>query len=228
MIEKKRTFYLGLGLLFGFVAVLVSFFSPIWDGKDGLEYLDNLYNSISKGSAYYIPKIREEAESLKGKRVELTLDMADERHAEQAALLLEAGEAQVASAGARLNVEGDLGHILANCLSDADAMYHNEGRQISAKYHCDERLAMYNWWLALKGAEKDLKKQNKFKEAKVVDLIVKKAIETSYNYYQIDPQKITDRLGIVIFSLVFYVIYTVWYGFAIMFLFEGWGLRLAH
>ena len=228
MIEKKRTFYLGLGLLFGFVVVLVSFFSPIWDGKDGLEYLDNLYNSISKGSAYYIPKIREEAESLKGKRVELTLDMADERHAEQAALLLEAGEAQVASAGARLNVEGDLGHILANCLSDADAMYHNEGRQISAKYHCDERLAMYNWWLALKGAEKDLKKQNKFKEAKVVDLIVKKAIETSYNYYQIDPQKITDRLGIVIFSLVFYVIYTVWYGFAIMFLFEGWGLRLAH
>jgi hypothetical protein len=228
MIEKKRTFYAGLGLLIGFMVVLVSFFSPIWDGKDGLEYLDNLYNSISKGSAYYIPKIREEAESLKGKRVELTLDMADERHAEQASLLLEAGEAVVVLAGARLNVEGDLGHILANCLSDADAMYHNEGPQISAKYHCDERLAMYNWWLALKGAEKDLKKQNKFKEAKVVDLIVKKAVETSYNYYQIDPQKITDRLGIVIFSLVFYVIYTVWYGFAIMFLFEGWGLRLAH
>jgi hypothetical protein len=89
-------------------------------------------------------------------------------------------------------------------------------------------LALYNWWQVLKGTEKNLKKQNRFKEAGVVDLIVKKAIETSYNYYQIEPQKITDRLGIVILSLVFYVVYTVWYGFAIMFLFEGWGLRLEH
>ena len=89
-------------------------------------------------------------------------------------------------------------------------------------------MALYNWWQVLKGAEKNLKKQNRFKEARVVDLIVKKAIETSYNYYQIEPQKISDRLGIVILSLLFYVVYTVWYGFAIMFLFEGWGLRLEH
>jgi hypothetical protein len=31
---------------------------------------------------------------------------------------------------------------------------------------------------------------------------------------------------VVIFSLIFYVVYTLWYGFAIMFLFEGWGLQL--
>ncbi len=35
-------------------------------------------------------------------------------------------------------------------------------------------------------------------------------------------------LGIVIFSLIFYVVYTLWYGFAIMFMFEGWGMRLEH
>jgi len=32
----------------------------------------------------------------------------------------------------------------------------------------------------------------------------------------------------VIFSLVFYVVYTLWYGFGIMYMFEGWGLRLEH
>jgi hypothetical protein len=37
-----------------------------------------------------------------------------------------------------------------------------------------------------------------------------------------------DRLGVVVFSLVFYVIYTLWYGFAIMFIFEGWGMQLEH
>ena len=29
-------------------------------------------------------------------------------------------------------------------------------------------------------------------------------------------------------TLVFYVVYTVWYGFAIIFMFEGWGLKLSH
>ena len=76
--------------------------------------------------------------------------------------------------------------------------------------------------------DKVLKKQKQFQEAKTVDLVVKKAVETSYNYYQVEPQKISDRAFIVFFSLVFYVIYTLWYGFAVMFLFEGWGLKLEH
>jgi hypothetical protein len=73
-----------------------------------------------------------------------------------------------------------------------------------------------------------LKKQKKFEAATVVGLIQKKAVETAYNYYGIEPQKITDRFGIVSFSLIFYVVYTLWYGFAIMYMFEGWGLRLEH
>ena len=35
-----------------------------------------------------------------------------------------------------------------------------------------------------------------------------------------------SRIGIVIASLVFYVVYTVWYGFALMYLVEGLGLRI--
>ena len=62
----------------------------------------------------------------------------------------------------------------------------------------------------------------------MVALVVKKAVELGYNYYKVEPQKIGNKIGIVIFSLVFYVIYTLWYGFAIMFMFEGWGMRLEH
>ena len=80
----------------------------------------------------------------------------------------------------------------------------------------------------MKEMDKELKDQKKFKEAKVVSLVKKKAVESSYNYYKIEPQKISDRWGIVIISLLFYVIYTLWYGFAIMFMFEGWGMRLEH
>ena len=76
--------------------------------------------------------------------------------------------------------------------------------------------------------DKGLKKQKKFKEAKAVALVVKKAVEPSYNYYRIEPQRISDRWGVVLFALIFYVLYTLWYGFAIMFMFEGWGMALEH
>jgi hypothetical protein len=107
-------------------------------------------------------------------------------------------------------------------------MYHNLGEKVSGKYGYDERQVLFNWWKACNEMDKDLKRQKKFKEAKAVGLVVKKGVESSYNYYKIEPQKIGDRLGLVIFSLLFYVAYTLWYGFAIMFMFEGWGMKLGH
>jgi hypothetical protein len=53
-------------------------------------------------------------------------------------------------------------------------------------------------------------------------------VETSYNYYTIVPEKMTSKLGVVILSLIFYVVYTIWYGFGFMYMFEGWGMRLGH
>ncbi|MBW2609889.1 MAG: hypothetical protein JRC68_06060 [Deltaproteobacteria bacterium] len=226
MIAKKKQFFGGLGLLIGFIIVLVVIFSPVFGGKNVLGALDALYNSISKGSAYYIEKVKTETDTFNGNSVNVTLKMGNEKHAGQTALLFKEGGAITSVSGPKLKIEGDLGKILANCLADAESMYHNDGDEVSGKYGYNERQALYNWWNALKEMDKALKNQKKFKEAKVVSLAMQKAVETSYNYYKIEPQKISDRLGVVIFSLLFYVVYTLWYGFAIMYLFEGWGLRL--
>jgi hypothetical protein len=129
---------------------------------------------------------------------------------------------------ATLKASGDLGKILEGVLADADAMYKNDGKAVADKYGIGERQALFTWWQAFKAIEKDLNNQKKFKEAKAVANIGKKGIEASYNFYRVQPQSIMDRLGVVIFSLVFYVIYTLWYGFGIMFLFEGWGMQLEH
>ena len=228
MIANKKEFFGGSLMLLAFIAVLIIIFSPVFKGQNGLEYLDALYNSISKGSAYYIPKVKEEAGKFAGKSIAVTLSMADEKQAEQTALLFKKGGASTTVTGASLQITGDSGKILENALTDADNMYNNDGKEVSLKYGYNERQVLFNWWKAFKEMDKGLKKQNKFKEAKVVALVVKKAIEPSYNYYRIEPQKISDRFGIVIFSLIFYVVYTLWYGFAIMYMFEGWGLRLEH
>jgi len=228
MIAKKGEFYSGAGMMGVFVVVLVVIFMPIFNGHNGLNYLDALYNSISKGSAYYIPAMQEEAQPFAGTSVKVDLVMADETQARQSSLLFQKGGALVNVNGPNLAVDGDLGKILAVCLSDADLMYHNNGSDVAAKYGYGERQVLHNWWAANNAMENDLKRQKQFKAAKMVATVNKKAVETAYNYYQIEPQKISERYGIVTFSLIFYVAYTLWYGFAIMFLFEGWGLRLEH
>lgn len=228
MIYNKKEFTGGVIMMAVFIVVLIIFFSPVFEGKNGLDYLDNLYNSISKGSAYYIDKCRVKTEPMAGNTISVALKMDNAQQAEQTAKLFNEAGAMVNVTDTQLKVNGDLGQILTATLTDSDAMYHNQGDTLSGKYGYDAQQALYNWHKALTQTEKDLNKQEKFKEGKVVATVVKQAVETAYNYYGIQPQNIGDKVGIVIFSLIFYVIYTLWYGFAIMYMFEGWGLAISH
>jgi len=228
MISDKKKFSIGAGLLLSFFIVFAVIFSPVFEGKNGLEFLDDLYNSISKGSAYYISDLKDDSAKQNGKTVILNLALKDADEANQVSLLFHSSGATVNISGSELKVSGDLGKILENCLDDADQMYSNQGEKLSGKYGYDEKRVLYNWWTAAKLMDKDLKNQKLFKEAEIVTTVKNKAVETAYNYYKIEPQKISDRLGIVIFSLIFYVFYTLWYGFAIMYMFDGWGLKLEH
>ena len=224
----------GLILMVAFVVVFILIFLPLY-GKDqhnndqnGLNYLDNLYNTISKGSAYYIPKVQKDAEQYLGNQVELGLALKDAKQAELAVKLFSASGAQAQAEGDKVKVSGGLGKIFQNVLADSDAMYHNQGEKLSQKYGADERLVLYTWHQVLTAMGKDLDRQKKFAESKMGDTIKTRAVECAYNYYGIEPQNIGDKWGIVLFSLVFYVVYTLWYGFGIMHLFEGIGLKLEH
>jgi hypothetical protein len=230
MIAHKKEFGIGLGMMVVFVGVLILIFLPLYSGQNGLNYLDSLYNSISKGSAYYIPAVKQEVEAYSGTQVTVRLVTADETQAKQTALLFDKVGRDIRTVvnNTELTITGDLGKILASALADTDLMYHNDGEKIRSIYNTDERRVLYNWYTALKEMDRDLKEQKKFKEAKIVSLVIQKAVECSYNYYTIEPKKITDALGVVIFSLIFYVVYTLWYGFAVLFMFEGWGMKLEH
>lgn len=229
MIANKKKFSVGLGMMAAFIVVLIFIFMPIFGGQNALDTLDQLYNSISKGSAYKnVKELKESIDGFDGNKIDVTLTMHSEEEARQTSLLFQKAAAKVNISGSTLKVSGDLGKILTNCLEDADLMYANNGQKVSAKYGYNEKQALYNWSVAVKEMDKDLKKQKRFKEAKIVTTSNKKAIEMAYNYYKIEPRQIGDRYGVVIFSLIFYVVYTLWYGFAIMYMFEGWGMQLEH
>ena len=228
MIADKRRFFLGFGLIIGFIILIIVIFLPVFNGGNCLEYMDSLYNSISKGSANYIPELKEKSGAFQGERIDVTLRMNSESRAQQAAGLLEVSGAMVKITGREVSVDGGLGRIFEVCLSDSELMYNNKGQDVSAKYDLEGRHVLYTWYMVFKALDKALSDQGRFKEADMVKLVSEKAVECAYNYYNIEPMHISDSMGIVIFSLLFYVIYTVWYGFSFMYMFEGLGLKLEH
>jgi hypothetical protein len=142
--------------------------------------------------------------------------------------LLASAGASVALDGGKLNVSGDFGRMLEAVLADADLMFKNEGAVVAAKYGFDERRVLYDWHQALSTMTKDLNRQGKFKEGKMLREVQTKAIEPAYNYYGIQAVPMTSMIWIAMAALIGYVVYTIWYGYAILFLFEGWGIRLKH
>lgn len=228
MIADKKEFGFGLMLFIGFWLVFAIAMSPVISGRNVLDYMDNLYNSISKTSAYYIPAVQEQAEAFRGRQVAINVKTDSAMQAARTSRLFEAGRADVKVEGQDVRVEGDLGLMLDNILNDADLMFANNGEAIAGKYGYEGRVALYDWWHAIKSAEKDLNKQKLFKEAKIIHTAQTRAVEPAYNYYGIKAEHINAKLITVIISLVGYVVYTLWYGFSILFMFEGWGLKLEH
>lgn len=228
MIANKKEFGGGLLLMGGFWVVFAIILSPVFGGQNLLNYMDGLYNSISKKSAYYIPDMMSKAESMKGSMVAVVIRPDDSAATTRIAALLAATGATVQESDGALQVSGDLGAIIGAILIDADAMFANNGEALSAKYGADARQVMFDWWNVMKSMEKSFTKQEKFKESKMLYQARTKTVEPAYNYFGIEAQSIKDKLGVVVVSLVGYVIYTMWFGFAILFMFEGWGLKLEH
>ena len=227
MIADKIKFFTGLGMLLIFTIVLAIIFSPVFDGKNGLKYLDELYNSISKDSAYYIPDVQEDSEEFVGSNVAVTIKMSTAEQAEQTALLYRESGADVTVTDTNLDINGDLGRIIQTSLNDANVMFYNDGAAIREKYGYDERQVLYNWWQSSKKIQDDFEDEKMFDEADFLTRVNERAIEPAYNYYGIEAEDVGERAGVLAFSLIFYVVYTLLYGYALMYILEGWGLKIS-
>jgi len=222
----KKELVIGIVLTVSFFGVLGLMFSPIWSGKTFVEYADDLFCSISKGSVYFIPEVGKEIEQVKGYKLVATIKVPDSDTAKKMALLYKNAEVETKIVGNEMTINGDLYKILKCALIDADALYKNRNEMIQNKYGYSGREILYYWWYSLKQIEKIFKNEGRFREAIIIEDVITKAIEPAYNYYGIKEENIRDVLGIVAGLLLFYVIYTVWWGFAIYYLFEGFGLKV--
>ncbi len=223
LIQDKKHFIIGFIMLVVFVIILIIMSTPVFNGKNAFQAADNFFNSIAKGSSYKIPQLEKQAYGFKGTAVDWTMDRESIFLPELTKKLLVTAGAQVSLDKDNFHVKGDLGKLTAAALKDAEIMYFNREKDITIKYGSSGKKVLFAWWKVLKQAKQILKRQKKVKEASFVDDVVKKGIEVGYNFYGITPKKASKKAGTLVFLLVFYVFYTIWWGFSIFFLFEGFG-----
>jgi hypothetical protein len=225
-IRNKRAFYKAMFLVSTFVIVLIIMFLPLFDGKNALKAADRLFNSISKGSTDFISDLTAKNKAFKGTALDVTLNFENQGMTDNAAKLLTASGANTVKQDAKLVVKGDLGSVLAAAISDSQAMFNNEDESLRKKYDLSGKEALFIWWNVLKQIDKDLTKQKKFKQAKFVADVVKKGVEVGYNFFNIPGEAARTKAGALGFAMIFYVIYTLWWGMGILFIFESLGFRL--
>ena len=81
-------------------------------------------------------------------------------------------------------------------------------------------------WHVLTPSIKELQKKGMIAEAKVLDQVIRRALEPGHNFFGVEPVNVKDHVLLLACMLIFYIIYTLWYGFSIFELFEGIGLAM--
>ncbi|MBQ7738737.1 MAG: hypothetical protein IJT59_03680 [Desulfovibrionaceae bacterium] len=233
IIREKRPFFRGSLMLISFFVLLFIIFMPIFPdengkGLTGLQYSDNVFNQLSKGSSYFIPAVIKRLDEVDKSNVSVTVTLKKAEFAQLAAeILRKSGATEASSENAQVRFSGNLKTILLSAAQDGDALYHNNGKAVSDKYDGQEPLKVATaWWYTLSPTLKELQKQHLIREAEIVDQVIRRAVEPGNNFYSIKPIKVSDNILLLFSLLAFYLIYTLWYGFSIFELFEGVGLAM--
>lgn len=232
LIRSPKNFRRGLVMIVAFVILFVFLLFPVLhdemgNPQTGLQFADGVFNELAKGSSDFIPQVRELVKSVDGKSVEVSVLLKKPDLMQPAIAVLTKAGATAREEGGRLVFSGDLGTILANATDMSEKLYHNDGAAVSAMYDGMHHLeASRAWWYALSPAVKALQRQDLIAEAKVVDQVIRRAIEPGNNFYSLPAAKVSDHVLLLVIMLSFYILYTLWYGFSIFEFFEGFGLAM--
>jgi len=224
---KSMKLAIGIILLAVFAVILLLIFMPIFGGgQNGLAFSDKFFNSLSKGSSNNIASMRKLAQTIVGTPFSAEIKMTDPAQAKETETLYSQAGAQAELAGPNLKISGDLGKVLLQAVDDADVLFNEQGGKLEAQYHYDPKKVLKNWWYSFNRLAAAMTKQKNFSLAKAIAEVQARALEPGYNFAGIAPYKVSDKAVLLGVMLVFYVFYTLFYGFGIYQLFAGLGLHM--
>ncbi len=222
--NKKKSLYGLFGLLVFFM-VLSFWFFPIIGHKTGLERADHLFNQLAKNSADFIPLVSKRVEKFRGVTIDLSIHPrwpgADQAVAK---IMMVNGMSAGLLGDGRVRIKGDLACLCIAASTDADLLFKGKEEILQNKYGLSGKEVIHYWWMAFDDLIRRYIQLNRTAEADLAKFMTNRVLEPSYNFAGIESKNISENVGIVAFLLMFYIFYTVWYGFSIMYLFEGFGI----
>ncbi len=224
LVVNKKEFTLGAVLAVTFFVLLFIMHTTTVisiKGKSLVNYTDEMFVSVSKGSVYFIPDLVKIGDKYVGKPLDVKINGS-----EKSAMIFEKTNAKIELKNGELKIKGDLGEILKNVLKDADAVFKGEDKRLYDRYGYAGREVIHQWWLSLREIEGVYKKAKKFDEIKSLKTVRIKALEPAFNFCGVEAASASQHALGISAVIVFYVIYTVWWGYAIYFLSEGVGLLM--
>jgi hypothetical protein len=226
LIVDKKVFLIGTAMTLAFLITLFLMFSPIFGGLNAFESSDRLFNSIAKGSSNYYEDLRKESQGHRGSTFAVHIKLKDEDAALKAGALFSKAGVKSEVRGIQIEAAGDLGQLAQAILDDSEAPFHNQGTEIATKYGYPEKEVLFVWWSALKEIQKALEAKGSFEAAAFIHDLTMRGVEVAYNFYGIDAKNASTNAGILTLALVFYILYTLWWGYAILHLFNGFGMEM--
>jgi hypothetical protein len=225
-VRNKRKFWIGLSGLILFSVILGLWLRPWGTHRSGLEWADHLFNRLAKNSTYFIPGAVELARKFEGTSVDFGVHSrwpgTDERMAQ---VIRANGFSAVLLGDGRVRIEGDLGRLGHAAAADAELLFKGYDRDLQAKYGVNGKEAVYYWWTAFDGLTRRFIQENRSSEADFARWITGRVLEPAYNFAGIEPGSFGENVWAVIFFLGSYLVYTLLYGFSILYLFEGLGIE---
>lgn len=219
----------GAAMLISFGLLIFVMTLPIFRDEQGqpiysLHYSDMIFNELSKGSSWFIPEVRARIAALGKREISLKIPLSNAAERELAARLLTTAGADAQVNGA-VAFHGNLAAILHSATEDAEHLYNNDGAAVSARYGGAAPLQVASaWWHLLNAAMRQMQKAGDLACARAIAAVLDKAIEPGNNFYGMKAVKVADNFMPICGLLAFYVIYAVWYGFALYYIFQGLGL----
>jgi len=222
IVVRKTKFTVGVILTVTFFIILFVIHSGTMfdlNGKSLVDYTDGMFVSVSKGSVYFIPEMIKKSNEYVGRTIDIKI-----KGDEKTAILFEKANAKIELENMELKINGDLGEIQKSAVQDADLLFKGEDKRLQDKYGFAGKEVIKRWWTSLKAMEAAFRKAKKFEEMELVSKVRIKALEPAFNYYGVEAASAGDYAFGITSIVVCYVLYTVWWGFAIYFLCEGVGL----
>jgi hypothetical protein len=231
LIHEKKPFIRGSLMILSFLVVFFFILTPIFHDEEGrpltgLQFADNVFNELSKGSSNFIPAVRGQLKSLEGKTVDVTVKLKKPEQAELACKIISMAGLEATNDNGKLTFKGDISRLLAQVVDDSEHLYNNDDKAVVDRYGVPALDATSAIWYVLTPSIKELQKKGMIAEAKVIDQVIRRALEPGHNFFGVEPAKVKDHVLLLACMLIFYIVYTLWYGFSIFELFEGIGLAM--